>query len=80
MHQQMHWPFLLIACTEADCHCLFVGLRQRSRQESGEYRRIHQVFQHIAKFYNYEWFIVTAAVYWGFGCELLPIARNNPLP
>lgn len=26
-----------------------------------------QVFQHLAKFYNYERFIVTAAVYWGFG-------------
>ena len=24
--------------------------------------------------------IVTAAVYWGFGRELLPIARDNPLP
>ena len=24
--------------------------------------------------------IVTAAVYWGFGRELLPIARDDPLP
>ncbi len=30
-----------------------------------------QVFQHIAKFYNYDIrFIVRAAVYWGFGRQL----------
>ena len=29
-----------------------------------------RVFQQIAEFYNYEWFIVTAAVYGCFGCQL----------
>jgi hypothetical protein len=43
-----------------------------------------QVFQHLAKFYNYEWFIVTAAVYRGFGRQLLPegitVFLNLPAP
>ena len=43
-----------------------------------------QVFQQIAKFYNYEWFIVTAAVYRGFGRELhsyeLTLFLNLPTP
>ena len=33
--------FLLIARTSSDCHC------HRIR---GEYRRIHRVFQHLARF------------------------------
>ena len=36
-----------------------------------------QVFQHLAEFYNYEWFIVTAAVYRGFGRQLLPEVDNR---
>jgi hypothetical protein len=43
-----------------------------------------QGFQHIAEFYNYEWFIVTAAVYWGFGRQLHPegltVFLNLPAP
>ena len=41
-----------------------------------------QASQHIAEFYNYDWFIVTAAVYRGFGRELLPegITRFLNLP
>jgi hypothetical protein len=52
--------------------------RRVVRQGRGEYRADTQVFQHTAKFYNYDWFIVTAAVYRGFGRELRLAA--NPLP
>ena len=62
------WSFLLIACT--------VGLSLVA--VATEYRADTQVFQQIAKFYNYDWFIVTAAVYRGFGRELHLAA--NPLP
>src|SRR5207249_10517938 len=47
----------------SDCHC---------RQFHGEYRRIHRVFQHIARFVletTAVQNIVTAAVYWGFHSE-----------
>ncbi len=49
---------------------------------SGGYRRSSQ---HIAKFYNYKTvvgtvFIVTAAVYRGFGRKLLRLAADDPLP
>jgi len=68
------WSFLLIACTTG---LSLVAL-------ATEYRTDTQVFQQIAKFYNYDWFIVTAAVYRGFGRELCSNERtlslNLPTP
>ena len=62
----------------ADCHCLYIQLARKRLAGIKRVPSDTQVFQQIAKFDNYEWFIVTAAVYWGFGCGLRLAA--NPLP
>ena len=58
-----------------DFHCSLSRKRL-----ANEYQSDTQVFQHIAKFYNYDWFIVTAAVYRGFGRKLRNVNIANLLP
>ena len=70
----------------SDCHCPSSHLL-REGVTMNEYRRIHGVFQHIARFCNGQLrltVIVTAAVYRGLGSELRPcgltLPRNLPAP
>ena len=69
--------FLLIICTQ---HVVTPLARSPYGSRLNEVVWDTQTFQHIAKFNNYEGFIVTAAVYRSFGCELRGIAPANPLP